>query len=143
MYNLIYSIIIRPIFQEVHNFLQFARVSLIRLHLFSIIYIILHIIVNPAGCTKNMFYFSLMHIIHNIPTGHTHDLCTPFFVCFSAKSSYTPIYPHYPQFFSVSRRRSTFLSPPAIFCILVINFTISAKNTPFLLDKKMPKSFVG
>lgn len=143
MYNLIYSIIIRPIFQEVHNFFTVCPgepypPSSPQYNLHNSPHYC-----KPSRLHKNMFCFSLIHIIHNIPTGHAHDLCTPFFVCFSAKSSYTPIYPHYPQFFSVSRRRSTFLSPPAIFCILVINFTISAKNTPFLLDKKMPKIFVG
>lgn len=143
MYNLIYSIIIRPIFQEVHNFFTVCPgepypPSSPQYNLHN----------SPHYCKpsrlhkKYVLFFTYTHYPQ-----YSHWPCTRFmhtiFCLFFSKKSYTPIYPHYPQFFSVSRRRSTFLSPPAIFCILVINFTISAKNTPFLLDKKMPKIFVG
>lgn len=129
-------------FKKFIIFLQFACVNLSRLYLLSIIYIIFPIIVNPADCTKCMFCFSFIHIIHNFLTVHTHDLSTLIFVHFSGKSSYTPIYPHYPQFFSVYHHFSTAYSISSFFCILVINFTISSENTPFLLDKKMTETLV-
>lgn len=143
MYNLIYSIIIRPIFQEVHNFFTVCPgepypPSSPQYNLHN----------SPHYCKpsrlhkKYVLFFTYAHYPQYSHWPYTRFMHTIFYLFFSKKQLYTDL-STLSTIFSVSRRRSTFLSPPAIFCILVINFTISAKNTPFLLDKKMPKIFVG
>ena len=58
-------------------------------------------------------------------------------VHFKGKSSYTPTYPHYPQLFAVYQRLSPSEVQHSHFCIDLINFNISTKNTIPSLDKNM------
>ena len=166
LYNLNHFIINCPIFQYVHKFftvcshfvhfsisllfpVPFRRRSVCRilcLLLFPLppasIYIIRFIIVNPAGCTKNMFCFRLIHTVHNHFPENVQKLYTAPSVHFAGKSSYTPTYPHYPHFFSVYHQFSPDKESEVTFCTHLINFPFSTKNTRFCLDKYSPPAIV-
>lgn len=94
---------------------------------------------NPSlltKCTKNLFSSSLIHTIHTFSTNIIKKLFTSYLVHFKGKNSYAPSYPHYPHFFNVYHQLSTPVFPHWNFCIYVINFQISPKNTSISLDKK-------
>lgn len=91
--------------------------------------------VNQTSCTKSMFDFVHIHIVHTYPQSFPPKLSTSIFIGFSAFSSYTPTYPHYPHFFSVYHQFSPDKEICGSFCTHLINFPFSTKNTRFCLDR--------
>lgn len=98
--------------------------------------------VNLAGCTKNGSDSPFIHIIHTPSRAIVEKLCTIHAAGFRRKRTYTPIYPHYPHFFSVSLPDFSAGILPACFCTDLINFIISTKNTRLSLDKFALPAFV-
>ena len=96
--------------------------------------IFFRLMVNQADCTKNVFDFLPIHIIHRSLYTLPPKLSTSQFVHFKAKNSYTPTYPHYPQVYNFS-----FALPPQTlhlfyFCTLLINLKSTKEKTRFSLD---------
>ncbi len=137
LYNLIYSITNLDFIQCFHKYFTFLihikKKGFRRTANYSDI--IRHIMVNLANCTENLFYSPAIHIIHTDFPKNVDKLCTSLLVHFKGKSSYTPTYPHYPQFFSVYHHLSPYGTLQFYFCVYLINLHISTKNTRISLDK--------
>ena len=83
--------------------------------------------VNQTSCTKSMFGFVHIHIVHSYPQSFPSELSTSYFVGFSGFSSYTPTYPHYPHIFTCSFLHLLYICPFFLFCIYLINLLFLTK----------------
>ena len=83
--------------------------------------------VNQTSCTKSMFGFVHIHIVHSYPQSFPPELSTSDFVGFSGFSSYTPTYPHYPHIFTCSFLHLLYICPFFLFCIYLINLLFLTK----------------
>lgn len=84
--------------------------------------------VNQTSCTKSMFGFVHIHIVHSYPQSFPPELSTSDFVGFSGFSSYTPTYPHYPHIFTCSFLHLLYICPFFLFCIYLINLLFLTKG---------------
>ena len=73
--------------------------------------------VNQTSCTKSMFDFVHIHIVHTYPQSFPPKLSTSIFIGFSAFSSYTPTYPHYPHILPCSFLHPFYIFLSFLFCI--------------------------
>lgn len=83
--------------------------------------------VNQTSCTKSMFGFVHIHIVHSYPQSFPPKLSTSDFVGFSGFFSYAPTYPHYPHIFTCSFLHLLYICPFFLFCIYLINLPFLTK----------------
>ena len=98
------------------------------------VYISPHIMVNQTSCTKSMFDFVHIHIVHTYPQSFPPKLSTSIFIGFSAFSSYTPTYPHYPHILPCSFLHPFYIFLSFLFCIYLINLLFFIKICTVTID---------
>ena len=101
------------------------------------------IIVNQTNCTKIMFDFWLIHFIHTNPQFTCWNLSTWNMPILWDKSSYTPSYPHYPQFYPRENYRFSGISQLFYFCTHFIKFHFMTSFSTKPIDKNRTLSHVS
>ena len=92
-------------------------------------------IVNQTDCTKIMFDFWLIHFIHINPQFPCWNLSTWNMPILLDKSSYTPSYPHYPQFYPRENYHFPGISQLFYFCTHFIKFQFATSFSTKTIDK--------
>ena len=104
--------------------------------------IILPFIVNQTNCTKIMFDFWLIHFIHTNPQFPCWNLSTQNMPILWDKSTYTPSYPHYPQFYPRENYRIHRFSQLFYFCTHFIKFYFSTSFYHKTIDNYRTVSWI-